>query len=192
MGSITCLVPQLRGRDESAIEVIWRRYVDRIRNAARPVIVGLAPGAGDEEDVAQSAFRAFFEAAANDRLPPIASRNELWRLLLTFTRRKAVNRVRHEFRVRRGGGAKRIDDTGAVNRACDSACPPVELVALQETFDDLMARLAATGDVRLEEVARLRLEGFANQEIAHDLGCTVRTIQRKLHILERLWNEHRT
>ena len=55
-----------------------------------------------------------------------------------------------------------------------------------------MARLAATGDVRLEEVARLRLEGFANQEIAHELGCTVRTVQRKLRILERLWNEHRT
>ena len=93
MGSITCLVPQLRGRDESAIETIWRRYVDRITDCGAPGDSRSGPWCGDDEDVAQSAFRAFFEAAANDRLPPIASRNELWRLLLTFTRRKAVNDV---------------------------------------------------------------------------------------------------
>jgi hypothetical protein len=33
----------------------------------------------------------------------------------------------------------------------------------------------------------MRLEGVDSPEIAERLGCTVRTVQRKLHILERLW-----
>jgi DNA-directed RNA polymerase specialized sigma24 family protein len=189
IGSITRLVPQLRHRNELAIEEIWRRFVHRIHSAACPVIAGLAPGAGDAEDVAQSAFHAFCEAAASDKLPPIASRNELWRLLLTFTRRKAVNRLRHELRARRGGGAAAVCNTVAVNQACDGALGPVQRVELQEALDELLLKLAATGDTRLATIARLRLEGVANQEIANELGCTVRTIQRKLQILERLWNE---
>jgi DNA-directed RNA polymerase specialized sigma24 family protein len=190
VGSITRLVPGLRNRDQFAIEWIWRRYVHRIHSAARPMIVGLAPGAGDEEDVAQSAFHAFCEAAAGDRLPPIASRNELWRLLLTFTHRKAVDRVRRELRIRRGGGAVAVNHADAVNRACDSALPLIQFVEVQEAFDDLLQRLAATGDTNLVEIARLRLEGLGNQEIADRFGCAVRTIQRKLHVLERLWTEH--
>jgi RNA polymerase sigma factor (sigma-70 family) len=189
-GSITCLVPQLRERNELAIEAIWRRFVRRVHGAARPVIAGLGPGLGDEEDVAQSAFRAFYEAAACDRLPPIGSRDELWRLLLTITRRKAINRLRREFRIRRGGGARTVHDADAVNQTCDRANRSVELVELQELVDELFEKLNATGDERLAEIARLRLEGFHNQEIADKLGCAARTIQRKLHILERLWSEN--
>jgi RNA polymerase sigma factor (sigma-70 family) len=189
-GSITCLVPQLRDRNELAIEAIWRRYVRRVHGAARPVIAGLGPGVGDEEDVAQSAFHAFYEAAAGDRLPPIGNRDELWRLLLTITRRKAINRLRREYRIRRGGGARAVHDADAVNRRCDDANLSVELVELQEFVDELFEMLHATGDKRLAEIARLRLEGFQNQEIADKLGCAARTIQRKLHILERLWREN--
>jgi RNA polymerase sigma factor (sigma-70 family) len=188
-GSITRLVPQLRDRDALAIEKIWRRYVDRIRGAARPVIAGLSPGAGDDEDVAQSAFHSFCQSAAAGRLPPIGSRDQLWRLLFTFTRRKAVDRVRRELRLRRGGRKGAVNDPDAVNRAYDSACSPIEFAEFQEALDDLMQKLAETGDARLGEIARLRLEGASNQEVADELGLAVRTIQRKLHLLERLWSE---
>ncbi|HEX2474064.1 MAG TPA: ECF-type sigma factor [Lacipirellulaceae bacterium] len=189
VGSITRLLPQLRDRNELAVEAIWRRYVGRVHGAARPVIAGLGPGVGDEEDVAQSAFHAFYEAAANERLPPLGSRDELWRLLLTITRRKAIDRLRREYRLRRGGRVRTIHDAEAVNQACDGGEVSIDLTELQESLDDLMHRLAATGDARLATVARLRLEGRSNQEIADTLGCAARTIQRKLHILERLWTE---
>jgi DNA-directed RNA polymerase specialized sigma24 family protein len=185
-GSITRLIPPLRERDGPAIEQLWQRYVARMHRAARPVISGLAPGAGDEEDVAQSAFQSFCEAAAAGRLPDMAGRNELWRLLVTFTQRKAVDRVRRETRRRRGGGVA-IKDRGAVDELCDAAPDPVEIVELQEALDELFSRLAAHGDERLADVARLRMEGLANGDIAQRLSCAVRTVQRKLLILERLW-----
>jgi DNA-directed RNA polymerase specialized sigma24 family protein len=152
-------------------------------------MAGLAPGAGDEDDVAQSAFYAFCDAATGGRLRPIESRDELWRLLLTLTRRKAINRRRHERRIRRGGLAAAVNNAGFVNGDGDRECPPVELVELQESLNELFQKLAATGDSRLTKIARRRLEGFDNQEIANELGCAVRTIQRKLSILERLWTE---
>jgi DNA-directed RNA polymerase specialized sigma24 family protein len=188
-GSITRLIPQLRQRDDLAIHTLWERYMQRIHNAARPVVARLAPGAGDEEDVAQSAFQSFCEAAATGRLPDLGSRNELWRLLFAFTRRKAIDRVRRETRHRRGGGAAVVNNAPAVDRACDSGIGPVEIVELQESLNELFRKLMKSDDGRLTEIALLRLEGATNAEIAARFGCAVRTIQRKLHLLERLWTE---
>jgi DNA-directed RNA polymerase specialized sigma24 family protein len=35
----------------------------------------------------------------------------------------------------------------------------------------------------------MRLEGASNEEIAEQLGCTTRTVQRKLHLVERMWRQ---
>jgi DNA-directed RNA polymerase specialized sigma24 family protein len=151
----------------------------------RPVVRGLAPGAGDEQDVAQSAFRAFFDAAANNEAVQLESRDELWRLLMTISRRKATDRVRHELRARRGGKARRRSE-GLENVSATTASP-AEITELQDLLDHLMLSLESAADDKLKTVAVMRLEGLSTQEIAEQLNCTVRTIQRKLHILEWLW-----
>jgi len=186
-GSITRLIEKLQGRDPNAIEEIWKRYRMRIHSAARPTIAGLSPGAGDEEDVGQSAFRDFCEAAGDGRLPNMNDRDALWRLLFAFTRRKAVDHVRRETRSRRGGGDAQMRNDQALQQVPGTHATPVEMLQLQETLDALFERLDASDDANLRTIALLRLEGFTNQEIAERLVCTVRTIQRKLHILERLW-----
>jgi RNA polymerase sigma factor (sigma-70 family) len=186
-GSITRLIPDLLVRDEIAIQELWRRYVTRMEGVARPVVAGLAPGAGDEQDVAQSAFFAFCEAAANGQAPQLGDRNELWRLLSTIARRKATDRVRRELRDRRGGGATANRD--GWQDAEDDQPSPSEVVQLQEAMDELFLELQAAGDPKLRSIALMRLEGAETSEIADRLGCTVRTVQRKLHILERLWRD---
>lgn len=184
-GSITRLIPGLHEGDECAIDQLWQRYVGRVEGVVRPVVRGLAPGAGDEEDVAQSAFRAFFDAAANGKAADLESRDELWRLLVTISRRKAADRVRRELRDRRGGKSRRHAE-GVENLNANSASPS-EIAELQDVFDHLMLALETAGDDKLKTIAVMRLEGLSTQEIAAQLNCTVRTIQRKLHILERLW-----
>ncbi len=184
-GSITRLIPDLRERDDVAIEELWRRYAARIERLARPVVAGLAPGAGDEQDVAQSAFYAFCEAAANGQAPQLENRNELWRLLATISRRKAADRVRRELRARRGGDLPRTR-TGEYDLSDDQPSP-LEVAELQETIDELFRELDAAADPKLKAIAILRLEGADTEEIAAQLGCTQRTIQRKLHLLQRLW-----
>ncbi|HMO83658.1 MAG TPA: ECF-type sigma factor, partial [Lacipirellulaceae bacterium] len=76
-GSITRLIPEVLRRDPLAVEQLWERYVARIEGVARPLVAALPPGAGDEQDVAQSAFHAFCLAAANGQAPRLTDRNEL-------------------------------------------------------------------------------------------------------------------
>lgn len=187
-GSITRLIPQLLVRDESAIGELWRRYVGQMEGLARPAMKGIAPGAGDEQDVAQSAFFAFCEAAANGQAQNLESRNELWRLLATIVRHKATDRVRRELRVRRGSGGA-MSPAAEIEYVADRRPDPSLVAEMQEAMELLFAELDAAGDPKLKAIAVLRLEGAATQEIADRLGCTMRTVQRKLHILERLWWE---
>jgi len=184
-GSITQLIPELRERDPLAIEQLWRRYVARIEGVARPIVAGLEPGAGDEQDVAQSAFFAFCEAATKGQAPQLENRNELWSLLATIARRKATDRVRHALRERRGGGARR--ETCSTVEVSDDLPSASQVASLQEVLSELLARLRDHDDSRLHSIALMRLEGATVEEIALQHDCTPRTIQRKLHILERLW-----
>ncbi len=188
-GSITRLLPGVRKGDEVAVAELWRRYVFRVKGVAGPLIQNAPPGAGDVDDVTQSAFHAFFAAAADGRAEGLGDRDDLWRLLAAISRRKAIDRVRSENRQKRGGGA-RIDES--VSGAVGPGATPSSEVALQEVLDKLMRRLDDYQDQRLKTIAVLRLEGASTQEIAEHLACTPRTVQRKLLILERLWTEQTT
>jgi RNA polymerase sigma factor (sigma-70 family) len=187
VGSVTRLIPDLLTRNELAIEQIWQRYVSRMEGLARPYLVGIAAGAGDEQDVAQSAFIAFCEAAAQGNAPALGNRNELWRLLATIARNKAADRVRHAKRQRRGGGriASQLDVAELEAREPTAS----RVVLLQEAMNRLLKALQDSPDPKIKVIALKRLEGFSTQEIASELNCAVRTVQRKLHLLERLWCE---
>jgi DNA-directed RNA polymerase specialized sigma24 family protein len=34
-----------------------------------------------------------------------------------------------------------------------------------------------------------KLEGYTNQEIAGKLGCALRTVERTLRLIRRIWNQ---
>ena len=68
--------------------------------------------------------------------------------------------------------------------------PPVHSEAdMLAQVRDLLARL---GDRDLESVALWRMEGYRNDEIADKLGCTPRTVERKLRIIRGLWEKEIT
>ena len=67
--------------------------------------VGHAPRAvADEEDAALSAFRNLCEATAQGRFDLLHDRDDLWRLLVVITARKAADLKKRQNRVKRGGG----------------------------------------------------------------------------------------
>jgi hypothetical protein len=87
---------------------------------ARRKLGGAARGVSDEDDVALSAFDSLCRAAGQGRFPQLDDRDDLWRLLIVITERKAINHARHERRVKRGGG--KVRPAGAPDG--DSALPP--------------------------------------------------------------------
>lgn len=44
-------------------------------------------------------------------------------------------------------------------------------------------------DENLRSLALLKLEGYTNEEIAVQLGCARRTVQRRLSLIQEIWSQ---
>lgn len=53
--------------------------------------------------------------------------------------------------------------------------------------DALERRLASLAYPELRQIARRRLEGFTNREIADQLDCTERSVERRLERIRSKW-----
>ncbi len=55
---------------------------------------------------------------------------------------------------------------------------------LTELYSEL---LGALSDDTLRRVATWKLEGYSNEEIAEKLGCSLRSVERKLALIRQQW-----
>ena len=183
-----------RAGDEAAAQAIWQRYFTRLVQLARTKLPGHVKRAFDEEDVAHSALRCFLHAVAEDRYPQLADRHGLWNLLVVITARKAKAYLRRQNRVRRGGGQV-LGETAFLSPDDDAlgidqvlgAEPTPEFAA--QVADECQRLLAMLGDATLRSIAILKMEGHTVDEIAAKLGSTKRTIERRLHIIRKTWEQ---
>jgi DNA-directed RNA polymerase specialized sigma24 family protein len=189
-GSVTHWIGALRDGDEEAARQLWRRYYEALVRLARARLRVRA--VVDEEDVALSAFDSFYAGVARGRFPDITDRDDLWRLLVTMTARKACNQARREARQKRGGGrvALEADVVGAegdlLGRVAGSE-PTPEFAAM--VADEYRHRLEALPEDTLRRVAALKMEGYHNEEIAALTGLGLRSVVRKLDLIRRTWTD---
>jgi DNA-directed RNA polymerase specialized sigma24 family protein len=149
----------------------------------------------DEEDVALSALDSFCRAAQRGCFPDLASRDGLWRVLFQRTLRKAVDLARHEKRQVRGGGRVRVQsDIGRPE--CSRGDRELEQIAADEIPPDFAALIADECrhllerlDPDLQNLALAKMEGHSNEEIAQQMRRSVRTIERRLQLIRRKWEE---
>src|SRR6516164_3775705 len=103
-GSITHWIDLLQAGDPDAVRPLWERYFGQLVHRARTALRGKANLGADEEDVALSAFDSFCRSTQQGRFPNLADRDDLWRLLVVFTARKASRLLRDASRHKCGGG----------------------------------------------------------------------------------------
>jgi DNA-directed RNA polymerase specialized sigma24 family protein len=188
-GSITHLIGLLKEGDRAAAQPLWDVYFTRIVALARAKLRGAARRSADEEDVALSAFDSFCRRAEQGQFPRLDDRGDLWQLLFVLTVRKAVDLVRYEGRAVRGGGRLlNLADLSGVD--VDGALGPEASPALAAQMADELERLAARlTDESLRNVMFWKMDGWTNREIAWRLGCTEKTVERKLRSIRRIWGE---
>jgi hypothetical protein len=92
-GSITHWIADLKAGDEDAARQLWQRYFDQLGRLARVKLRSAPRAMADEEDVALSAFHSLCAAAARGGFSELNDRDDLWRLLVTITARKAVRQA---------------------------------------------------------------------------------------------------
>jgi DNA-directed RNA polymerase specialized sigma24 family protein len=186
--SVTLWLESLKAGDAAAAGKLWRRYFEALVRLARDRLRGAPRAVADEEDAALNAFDSFVRGAARGRYPRLDDRDDLWRLLVTITERKAFDQAQQERRQKRGGGrvvgmAGAGDPGGAVDVA--DAMPTPEFAAM--VADECRVLLGRLRDDSLRQVALLRMEGYSNEEIADRLGCSLRTVARKVELIRRTW-----
>jgi hypothetical protein len=103
-GSVTRWLGDLKSGGDAAAKHVWGRYSDRLVRLARRKLQARAGAAEDEEDAALSAFDSFCRGAAQGRYPRLDDRDDLWRLLVVITVRKAHDLAERENAQKRGGG----------------------------------------------------------------------------------------
>jgi len=183
-GSVTHWVRLLQAGDHAAAQPLWERYFQQLVGLARARLQGTPRRAADEEDVALSAFDSFCRAAERDRFPQLADREDLWRLLVVITARKALLMAKHERRQKRGGA--KVFDEAALGQFMDREPTPDIAVQVAEECGRLLESL---GDGGLHSIALWKMEGFTTEEMAARLQCAPRTVERKLRRIRTIWTE---
>jgi RNA polymerase sigma factor (sigma-70 family) len=189
-GSVTELLSKMARGDRTSLSELFRRFFPRMAGLARKTMQLNIRTRASSEDVAQSAFCSFWCALAGGREFQLQNRDDLWKLLAVITARKARKRARYESAEKRGGFrvTQSLDEnsedarSATIGAALADISPP--------DFDLCCEELLLELDKPTRMVALLRLQGFSSHEIAEQLGCTQRTIQRRLESIRRLWHSH--
>ncbi len=194
---VTHLIGKVACGDPEAEQVLWEKYFARLVGFARRKLENMPRRAADEEDVALSAMYSFCRGMAGGRFDRLESRDDLWKLLVTITARKACAQRRRHFAEKRGGGCVggesmflrrdndhgRNDGIGAV--LGDQPTPELACMVAEECNH----MLDALQDEALREIALLTLEGYSVPEIAERRGCVRRTVERKLERIRTIWSK---
>ena len=187
-GSVTRWLGPLQEGDPAAVQQLWERYFRRLIRLARTMLGGSPRRASDEEDVALSAFASFCRNAERGRFPQLVDRDDLWRVLVVITARKAGHLLRDERRQKRGGRAHPPTPQEQVTiEQIVSREPTPEFAA--EVAEECQRLLGSLGDGELKSIALWKMEGYTNEEIAGKLGFVVRSIKRKLHLIRKIWEK---
>jgi DNA-directed RNA polymerase specialized sigma24 family protein len=180
--SVTHWIGQLQAGDPVAAQHLWEGYFRRLVGLARGKLQGLPRRVADEEDVALSAFASFCRGVEGGRFPQLADRDDLWRLLVTITARKAIHLAREQHSQKRGGAVR--DEAAALDEFIGREPTPAFAAQVAEEFQRLLESL---GDADLRTIAVSKMEGYTTEEIATKLRRAPRTVERKLDLIRRRW-----
>lgn len=194
--SVTEWIDRLKSGDREAADPLWNHFFRRLTGLVSRKLPGSARRVVDQEDIAVSVFETVFRRAQEGRFPQLQDRNDLWQLLVKVADRKLVNQLRRYSRQKRGGG--RVRGESVFDQGPEGGGPAgIEQLAGGEPTPELAAEVAENlrrlldrlGDEELRAVARMKLEGYTNEEIAAATGRSLPTIERRLRLIRDTWEQ---
>ncbi|MGL4594228.1 MAG: ECF-type sigma factor [Thermoguttaceae bacterium] len=200
--SLESLLTDIRNGDDLAITRFWNLHFERLTVLARRKMSLKVQRIGDGEDIALSALRSFLTGLAEQRFQQIKGKNELWNLLTTIVARKIAKQIRKENAQRRGGGTVRGESVfiGPNDHGGENAGQGIANVSRRQTTPYLEVEFLDTceqffeflPDEKTRHIARLIMEGYTLDDVAEELGCVRRTVERKLKQIREIWSTRMT
>lgn len=188
---VSVWIKELKQADDSAAEKLWNYFFTRLYETARKKLRSQPKSVYDEEDAAQSAFHSVCAGLAEGRFPDLHDRDSLLRLIVVITSRKISVRRRYDARQCRSVHRTISGDVFAEGE--DTSVGPMQHVGSREPSPEFAAEFVETcealfaklDDPRLNQIVRLRLEGYNDTEVGQRLNCSRRTVQRSLEVIRR-------
>ncbi len=186
--SVTAWINQLSKGDDQAVGQLWDHISQRLHNFANEKLDVKTRRRYDENDAANSAFHSLCRSISEGQIEA-ANRDAFWGVLAVITSRKIAAQRRFQNRQKRGGGTVRgeseFGEVG-INGFDGKQMTPALLAEISENCDELLDALT---DETMKKVVLLKFHGAKNAEVATEINCTRRTIERKLERIRRIWVE---
>lgn len=180
----------LRKGDQDSARRIFEHFSQRLCRLAQRHLSTRVRQRVDGEDVVQSVFRTFFQRDSEGKFQ-VDHSDELWRLLVMITVRKARGIWRKNNSTRRSIGREvNLDETDPAQLAAFSHEPSVvEALVLADEVESILDGLGESSARALE----LRMGGYSPTEGAELMGISRQAFYRLLDpIKERLLNRNAT
>lgn len=183
LGSVTQWIEDLRNCDPNAVGHLWERFVNRMIAVANRRLKSSKCRVIEGDDIASQAFHDFFNRNPED-FSKLVNRNDLWKILVVITERRAIDAIRKEETIRRGGNVSRSSD--GVELVTSRVNPPDIELMLVEAFEE---RLGSLDSDLLQQIAVGKMNGLKNVEIAELHDISLRSVERKLKIIRTTWQQ---
>lgn len=184
----TEIVDKLKQGNEDAADKLWRECYEKVVLFARKKLAGAPRKVADEEDIALSVLQSFCEAVQLGRFPSLKDRDDLWKILFKMTTWKSIDHRRKEKRnnIQSESVFLSPDNERAGIHNMPGRLSEEEFAYL--ISEELEYRLGLLDD-ELGQYALAKLEGCKNQEIADNLGVSLKTVERRLNLIRQIWTE---
>lgn len=193
-GSVTRLIPALRAGDERARRRLYDLWMPILTVAAEKQLKKSPNHRGEGEDAANDALKSLYSGIVNDRFPRLKNSRNLWALVFTIMRRKALQIARKDDRrgkkmvlestLRSGDEGPMTLDTFASKPTSPEMAPDQLMYRMAE---ELMERLGRRPEQHEVTVAVMKMAGYTDSDIADILKCTTRQVKRMVEDIRRQW-----
>jgi RNA polymerase sigma factor (sigma-70 family) len=178
--SVTRLIHAVQQGRASAVGSLLEVYFDRLVELARKRLQSLPGMAAYDEDVALRSFHSLCRHVRDPARPLVlAGRDDLWRLLATRTISRAIDLIRRHHPDQFAGEA-------ALEQLLSREPTPEDAA---EMADECRRLLDLLDEPELRQIALWKVEGYTNEEIAAQLDCVPRTIERKVGRIRLQWRD---
>ena len=174
--SDTSLLRRFRLGSEDAAAELYRRYAPRLRRLARRQCSSILAQRVDADDIIQSVFCAFFQAARKGYYD-VPDGEDLWKLLLVI----ALNKVRSKKTYHQAAKRDLRQTISTQGLKSWQNAENLTRQLLRIAFDDAVLQLG--GPER--EMVKLLMEGRHVADIAAKVGRSKRTVERNLQTVRQ-------
>lgn len=197
-GSVTRWITEMRQGDPDAVRRLVERYFGKLRKLSQERIQRGTPILEDGEDIAIQVLTSVCKKVEQGKYPDLQNRDDLWYLMIFIAHRMVIDRrrSRKKHSLQTPGeeelspkeqtleGALETIDNEMDSFIAEDSESDFQLLEIIDCWQEMIRQIK---DPVAKEVAKLKLEGHSNREIAEILRIVPRTVERKSQIIEQRW-----